>query len=358
MTMQKPYFKVALLGTILASGGASATTLSLPAPNVMSAGLYQDFLVYSFDLLEQCAAAGDTRCLPSGPLPVMSGPGQIKQDVVIISGSNGNLVENVPNPLGAGAAADNNFLSPSGEQGGSFEMIAKNAVNNDGDLGEEPAENFTGDQNGTWEISVKLLREWLKYDVDSNLVFLFDNNQDGTANGQTLLLWGQAKIINATGATVDGHCYEVSNRGGTGCGTIPTLADFDAFLPVVGDFCVDKVTGLSYAFGQVGNQGDCAAGEFGNTNGGYYVSNNISTSNAEFGAYNQSLDEAVRSGAYDDYFLSVNIKYLANDAGYEQLWICSDCKVGGYAPEPTSLGLLGIGALGLAAALRRRRVTK
>lgn len=57
-----------------ASFAAHATNLLLPPANELTVGVYGDFSVYSLDLLQKCAAAGDARCLPSGPYPVQSSP--------------------------------------------------------------------------------------------------------------------------------------------------------------------------------------------------------------------------------------------------------------------------------------------
>ena len=351
MKMQQAFLKSALFGAMLASGAASATTLLLPGPNEMSTGLYHDFEIYSLDLLEQCAAAGDLRCLPSGPFPVQSSPGQISDQAVVLTGSDGTQMNNVTSPFATGSAVDNPFLTPSGNQSNTFEMTSANEPAS----GAHGGDGFPGggDQAGTWEVSISLLRDWLG---TSNLVFLFDNNQDGTSAGQTLLVWAQAKIIDGSGNQAGGQCYEISGHlGTTGCGSVPALNNNNGdYLPVVGDFCVDKVTGVSYDYGLVGNTGDCAGTSVAHPAGGYYVSNNISTSVAEFAAYNKSLETAVKSGAYDNYFLSINTKYLANDAGYEQLWICSDCDIDHKVPEPAALGLLGIGLLGMFAVSRRR----
>lgn len=56
---------------------ANATVLVLPPANVMTVGTYNSFGVYSLDLNDQCAAAGDPRCLPSGPYPVQAPPARL-----------------------------------------------------------------------------------------------------------------------------------------------------------------------------------------------------------------------------------------------------------------------------------------
>jgi hypothetical protein len=157
-----------------------------------------------------------------------------------------------------------------------------------------------------------------------------------------LNIWGQARIVDASGNTVNNLCFEIST-GSSGCANkgpnpTPTAADF---LPAVSDFCVDKITGVAYNIGGATNANDCPVST-GHAQGGYQVSNNVSTSVAEFAAFNQSLNDAAKNLLNSQYFLSLNIQYTGNNAGAEQLWICSACDIGSASqvPEPSTLVLL------------------
>ena len=77
---------------------------------------FGDFSVQSVDLNEQCAAAGDPRCLPSGPHPIASPTGQVNRIILIYEGAN---VNNYPTPFNLDQQdirVDNPFRSPSGNE--------------------------------------------------------------------------------------------------------------------------------------------------------------------------------------------------------------------------------------------------
>lgn len=343
MKILKFLSKAMAAGALLSAGMASATVLDLPASNVMSTGQYNDFNVYSLDLLRQCAAAGDPRCLPSSGLPVASSPGQIDDQAVVLQSANGQ--SNFPSPFAAGSPADNRFLTPTGNQSVTYEM---------GSFGAEPGGKFTGDQANRWDIGLGLLQTYLH---GHDLVFLFDNNQSNDKSEQFIYLWGQARIVDAAGHTVNNLCFEVS-AGTTGCGDTganPAPAA-SAYLPAVSDFCVDKISGAAYDIGLAHNAGDCPA-TAGHTAGGYQVNNNVSTSVAEFAAFNQALHNAATDVANSQYFLELNIKYISNNAGAEQLWICSDCSIDKtrQVPEPASLPLVLLGLMFAGITLMRAR---
>jgi hypothetical protein len=313
---------------------AQATVLQLAPINPLTTTTYNNFMVQSMDLNAQCLAAGDPRCIPSGPYPVQSSPGNIADQVIILTGANGNQLNNIPQPLPVGTPVDNPFLTPDGNQSSSFNMNS----------GNEPSPSFTGDQIGTWEISITSLMGYLN---GNSLVFLFDNNQQGSGPAQSLDIWGQVNILDANG--VSHGCFEFSTGSNCG-GTNPAPS---TYVPAIGNYCVSTVDGSAYNVGTAQTAGDCSQNP-----GDYFVNDNLGTNAAEYAVFDQTIDAGLQGWANSGYFLSVNMKYTNNNAGAEQLWICSDCTIGTpttNVPEPGTTALWGAALMALVACLGIRR---
>ena len=340
MKILKLASKALVTSVLLVGGIASATELVLPGANEMSVTTYNSFNVYSLDLLEKCAA--DPRCQLQSGLSVASSPGSIADQAIVLQTADGQ--DNFP-PFIAGDPVDDPYLSPTGNQSITFDMNSPMTPD---------VNNFTGDSANRWEIELSLLQQYLD---GHDLVFLFDNNQENNTD-DFIFIWGQARIVDASGATFNNLCFEISTYS-TGCqdtGANPTPTAPGDFLPAISDFCVDKITGIAYNIPNANNAGDCPV-EAGHPSGGYQVNNNVSTSVAEFAAFNQALHDAATNVANGDLFLQLNIKYISNNAGAEQLWICSDCDIDQdrQVPEPASLPLVLLGMMFAGISLARSR---
>ena len=279
--------------------------------------------------------------LPLANINVPSGPGQIKDLVVIYTGADGGPVRTNT------AGFDNAYLTPSGQAGGDFASIA-------GAIGVDSPGNKAGIANNdanTWDANLLSLKGFL---AGANPLFLSNNND--TNADFNLAVWAKVWITDANDALYGRYLY-LSNEGaaygagGTEFGDA-TLYNPGDVLPTTGFGSTDYVRSGDELFGEKHNIGaDRAA----------YA--------ADVPLLNQFLATlfALGDGALSNYTLHLDLKLGCDpngnwascdsvkiDNGYEQLFLASsmaDITV----PEPGSLMLAGLALLAAGAAGRRAR---
>lgn len=365
--------------TLLAAASANATHIVLAPVNNMTTGQYGDVYVQSLDLLAQCYknsvnqtsfnCAWEGDFASGGLIKIRSSEGSITDQVLVMTGTNGNPESNYDQNTGpfggstpGATKVDNPFLTPGGNGAPpTFDMGTPLGSGNP-KPGAEPGGNsseFSQDRIGQWDASLKsLVNDYLG---NSGLTFLFDNNQTGDAAAQ--YFWGQIEITDNAGHRV--ACYELNNTHVFGTFTnSQTCHDLSTWSPTFtppsvqnpnatggdfvssgGGFCVNKTTGAAGPLTGPNND-PCGANAF-------YVTNNLGSNTAEFAAFVPDLNAHLASWAANDYYVHVNYKMRGLNDGNEAMWIPNGTP-GLEVPEPAGIALVGL-ALAAAGVVGARR---
>jgi hypothetical protein len=294
-----------------------------------------------------CAFDGDfaVMSLPFAGVSIPSGPGQIKDGVVIYTGSSGKGV--TTNPLGMDGA----FAAPTGSGAQNFTTTT---ASDPGGTGQ-----FAGDVQ-SWDSTITAFTTFL---AGSTPIFFFnqnDTNSDGingacpgALDGQDVCIYGLVTLVDlqnsANNLTFELEAPTRPFTDGPGnTDGIPTLPS--ELVLAKGDVCLDAQ----------GAQTNCDGS--GNPVAFGPVNHNLGSDHAAYAGFAPDLNTALalcaQFGAnsaqcpWDSISIRLDLADINN--GFEQLFILTAEQVR-LIPAPGTFILLGAGLMGLGASAWRRR---
>lgn len=309
------------------AGASQAAPLVFPEPNDGVVSLqYGDFTVYSLAMLNYYATGRTNPPSGSDPYYLPSGPGHLSDYIVVATGANHSNA--------AFANTDSPFNTSLNGNKTSFWT----------DASSEPID-FAGDNDGTWDISISTLNKYLD---GGKLFFGFNLNESGggrsaTGNQIDALAWGEVTLTGPDGSKT--FIFDGTNANPfIQSQTLFDNGDGINWGHIHGEICV-----AGSGEPQLIHLGACTSADA----GGVTVKQNLGADRTAFALTNDELNSLIQSGSYEFMRIKLGLEDMSN--GYEQLFIFG---VGGGAtdvPEPATIGLLGLGALGIAAARRRKK---
>lgn len=292
---------------------ANASPINLPEYSI--AGYqYGDFYSYSLALLN---------------LSVQSSGGLIKQLPVLATGS--SAANNTPQGM------DDAYLtSPSVLHGQSSLSSTFSTAENQGD-GLAEGKNLTNSWANTWDINLSVLKNFLG---GNDMVVLFDNNQSQNANSPILKTYGQIVIRGSENSNLDPYVFDFVNVNYNN-GTVGGLGAFD----------YDSVGMKFQTIENIPNYVPVP-----NTIIGTNVASNVGNNEADFAIFSPEIQELLNDPtALAGYTtMSFFVDFGNRTAGNEQIFLAT-ADVTASTPEPGTILLMGVGALGVAFMGRRMR---
>ncbi|TVQ95419.1 MAG: PEP-CTERM sorting domain-containing protein [Desulfovibrionales bacterium] len=303
---------------------------------------YGNFISYSLPVLALIYGGQNT------PFDIPGSPGQISDDIVIMTGTNNANVNSNPDGM------DNPYKTPSTNASSTFSThLAADP---------DPSGPFAGDQPFTWDISIAALTQYLD---GLDMFFFFNHNETNSGDSQDLRIWTQLAIRDSTGQT-EALYFDLRSMGPDGSGIFqgdPLTFSSPGLLSggELGDGSASP--GPSQADFVLSPGQVCLDANFSPTactSGTTTVNHNLGVNEVAYAVTAPAVNLFLRNWTADSVYdvISMDIRMYDISNGYEQAFIrgvqTSSTVTPDPIPEPSTILLLGAGMVGLALFGRKR----